>query len=107
MTTSIKTAVIGGSGIYSVEGLRVLKELKIRTPFGNPSDAIVIGSFEGGDAIAFLPRHGRGHRILPTEINQRANIWALKSLGVGRIISISAVGSLREYPENCGRGAYE
>jgi 5'-methylthioadenosine phosphorylase len=87
--------VIGGSGVYQIEGLTQVKEVRVKTPFGDPSDAIVIGVL-GNQRIAFLPRHGRGHRIMPSELPVRANIYALKSLGVERIISISAVGSLRE-----------
>lgn len=87
--------VIGGSGVYQMEGLEDVREVKIKTPFGNPSDALVLGIL-GNQSVAFLPRHGRGHRIMPSELPVRANIYALKSLGVERIISISAVGSLRE-----------
>jgi 5'-methylthioadenosine phosphorylase len=87
--------IIGGSGLYSMKGLTGTKEIKVKTPFGDPSEAIVTGTVEG-KRVAFLARHGRGHRILPTEINYRANIYALKSLGVDRIISVSAVGSLKE-----------
>ncbi len=87
--------VIGGSGVYEIDGIKNLKEVKIKTPFGDPSDAIVTGNLEGVD-VAFLPRHGRGHRILPSEINSRANIWALKSIGVEQIVSVSACGSLKE-----------
>jgi len=90
-----RIAVIGGSGVYQMEALRDVTEVKIATPFGDPSDSIMIGTL-AGVRIAFLPRHGRGHRIMPTEINSRANIWALKSLGVERIISISACGSMKE-----------
>ncbi len=78
-----------------MKGLTDTKEIKVKTPFGDPSEAIVIGTLEG-KRVAFLARHGRGHRILPTEINFRANIYALKSLGVDRVISVSAVGSLKE-----------
>jgi 5'-methylthioadenosine phosphorylase len=78
-----------------MEGLTDMKEVRVKTPFGDPSDAIVLGTLEG-ERVAFLPRHGRGHRISPTEIPARANIYALKSLGVERIISVSAVGSLKE-----------
>jgi 5'-methylthioadenosine phosphorylase len=92
---AIQTGVIGGSGLYSMEGLSDTRELKIRTPFGTPSDAIVVGTLEG-KRVAFLSRHGRGHRFSPSEINYRANICAMKMLGVKRIISVSAVGSLRE-----------
>ncbi|MCL4394642.1 MAG: S-methyl-5'-thioadenosine phosphorylase [Chloroflexi bacterium] len=91
----VTIGVIGGSGVYQIEGLADVKQVKVRTPFGNPSDEIVVGAL-GNQRIAFLPRHGRGHRIMPSELPVRANIYALKSLGVERIISISAVGSLRE-----------
>jgi 5'-methylthioadenosine phosphorylase len=87
--------VIGGSGVYDMEGLADIEEVRPKTPFGDPSDAIVVGTLSGR-RVAFLPRHGRGHRISPTELNSRANIFALKSLGVQRIVSISACGSLRE-----------
>jgi 5'-methylthioadenosine phosphorylase len=94
-TRKVQIAVIGGSGLYNMEALTDTREVKIKTPFGTPSDAIVTGEI-GGVAVAFLPRHGRGHKFLPSEIPQRANIWALKSLGAKTIISVSAVGSLRE-----------
>src|ERR1700756_2406337 len=87
--------VIGGSGLYAMNGLSNTRELRVKTPFGDPSDKIVLGDFEG-KRVAFLARHGRGHRILPSELNFRANIYAMKLLGVERIISVSAVGSLRE-----------
>src|SRR5581483_9594510 len=87
--------VIGGSGVYEIDGIQDLKAVRIKTPFGDPSDAVMIGNL-GGLRVAFLPRHGRGHTILPSEINSRANIWALKSLGVEQIISVSACGSLKE-----------
>jgi 5'-methylthioadenosine phosphorylase len=87
--------VIGGSGLYRMEGMTEVEEVRVPTPFGDPSDAITIGKV-AGVPMAFLPRHGRGHRISPTEIPARANIWALKSLGVEWVISVSAVGSLRE-----------
>lgn len=87
--------VIGGSGVYQIEGLAHLETVDIKTPFGKPSDSIVSGIL-GNQRIAFLPRHARGHRIMPAELPVRANIYALKSLGVERIISLSAVGSLRE-----------
>lgn len=87
--------IIGGSGLYDIDGLRDVKRVTVRTPFGAPSDAVVLGELDGV-RIAFLSRHGRGHRIGPGEINYRANIFALKSLGVRRVISISAVGSMRE-----------
>lgn len=88
--------VIGGSGLYQMEGMSDVEEVAISTPFGNPSDVLTVGKVEGV-SMAFLPRHGRGHRISPTEIPARANIWALKSLGVEWVISVSAVGSLREH----------
>ena len=91
----VRVGVIGGSGFYEMEGLTELEETRESTPFGEPSDRIVLGTLEDV-RVAFLPRHGRGHRILPTEVPARANIYALKSLGVEFIISISAVGSLRE-----------
>jgi 5'-methylthioadenosine phosphorylase len=93
--SEIKLAVIGGSGVYDMETLSDVEERHISTPFGDPSDAIVIGTLSGR-RIAFLPRHGRGHRLTPTEVPYQANIWALKSLGVERIISISACGSMKE-----------
>jgi 5'-methylthioadenosine phosphorylase len=87
--------IIGGSGLYSMAGLKDTREIRVKTPFGQPSDAIVLGTLEG-KRVAFLARHGRGHRILPGEINFRANICAMKQLGVERVISVSAVGSLQE-----------
>ena len=87
--------IIGGSGLYSMPGLSDIGEVRLQTPFGDPSDAYVTGTLEG-KRVAFLARHGRGHRILPTELNFRANIYGFKQLGVGRIISVSAVGSLKE-----------
>lgn len=89
-----KIGVIGGTGLYDIEGLTDKEEVEIDTPFGKPSDAITIGNLEGV-GIAFLPRHGKGHRILPTEIPVRANIYALKWLGVERIIAISSAGSFK------------
>ena len=91
-----KIGVIGGSGLYQMEHMTEVEEVHVSTPFGEPSDVITIGNV-GGVPMAFLPRHGRGHRISPTEIPVRANIWALKSLGVEYVISVSAVGSLREH----------
>src|SRR3989441_5930236 len=88
--------VIGGSGLYRMESMIDVEEIAIQTPFGDPSDVVTIGKVEGV-SMAFLPRHGRGHTISPTEIPVRANIWALKSLGVEWVISVSAVGSLREH----------
>jgi len=87
--------IIGGSGLYSMPGLSEVRELKQQTPFGDPSDPYVLGTLEGRK-VAFLARHGRGHRILPTELNFRANIYGFKQLGVERIVSVSAVGSLKE-----------
>ena len=87
--------IIGGSGLYQMAGLTDAREIRVKTPFGDPSDAIVLGVLEG-KRVAFLARHGRGHRILPGEINFRANVYAMKLLGVQRIISVSAVGSLKE-----------
>lgn len=91
-----KIGVIGGSGLYRMEGMTEVEEVEVETPFGRPSDAITVGKVEGV-SMAFLPRHGRGHRISPSELPARANIWALKSLGVEWVISVSAVGSLREH----------
>ena len=87
--------VIGGSGLYHMPGLTDARELRQQTPFGDPSDAYVVGTLEG-HKVAFLARHGRGHRILPSELNFRANIYGFKQLGVERIVSVSAVGSLKE-----------
>lgn len=87
--------IIGGSGLYSMPGLEGVRESRVKTPFGEPSDALVFGTIEGR-RVVFLARHGRGHRILPSEINFRANLYAMKLAGVERVISISAVGSLRE-----------
>jgi len=87
--------IIGGSGLYAMPGLTAVREVRVETPFGEPSDAFVLGELEGRK-VAFLARHGRGHRLLPSELNFRANIYAMKKLGVERIISLSAVGSLKE-----------
>jgi 5'-methylthioadenosine phosphorylase len=87
--------IIGGSGLYAMPGLADVREVTVQTPFGEPSDAFILGTLEGRK-VAFLARHGRGHRILPSELNFRANIYAMKDLGVERIISVSAVGSLKE-----------
>ncbi len=87
--------IIGGSGLYSMPGLSKTKEVRLKTPFGQPSDAYVLGTLEGRK-VAFLARHGRGHRILPSELNFRANIHGFKQLGVERVVSVSAVGSLKE-----------
>jgi 5'-methylthioadenosine phosphorylase len=90
-----KIAVIGGSGLYEIEGLTNIEEVNIETPFGKPSDSITIGRLEGV-AVAFLPRHGRGHHITPTEVPYRANIYALKALGVEHIIAVNTVGSFKQ-----------
>ena len=90
-----RVGIIGGSGLYEMEGMSEVREVTLDTPFGEPSDSIVLGVLEGVK-VAFLPRHGRGHRISPTRLPVKANIYALKTLGVGSIISVSAVGSLRE-----------
>lgn len=87
--------VIGGSGLYEIEGFSDIEEHDVSTPFGKPSDPIVVGTLQG-QRVAFLPRHGRGHRILPGEVNVRANIYALKILGVERIVAVNACGSMRE-----------
>lgn len=87
--------IIGGSGLYNMDGLTDVSELRMETPFGDPSEAFLLGSLEGR-RVAFLARHGKGHRILPSELNFRANIYAMKALGVSSILSVSAVGSLKE-----------
>jgi 5'-methylthioadenosine phosphorylase len=93
--TTARIGIIGGSGLYQMPELTGVEEVKLETPFGDPSDAFIIGTLEG-ERVAFLPRHGRGHRFLPTEVPFRANIYAMKLLGVERILSASAVGSLQE-----------
>jgi 5'-methylthioadenosine phosphorylase len=95
-----KVGIIGGTGLYNIEGFTNQKWVKVTTPFGNPSDELLTGKIAGRDVV-FLPRHGRGHKILPTELNHRANIWAMKKLGVQWIISVSAVGSLQEKYRPC------
>ena len=85
--------VIGGSGLYSMPGFEAEEEVPVKTPFGAPSDNYIVGRLEGKE-VAFLSRHGRGHRFSPSEVNFRANVWGMKSLGVERILSLSAVGSL-------------
>jgi len=92
---AVKIGIIGGSGLYQMAGLTETREVRVKTPFGDPSDALVVGTLEGR-RVAFLARHGRGHLFSPSEINYRANICAMKMLGVEQIISVSAVGSLRE-----------
>lgn len=94
-SSSARIGIFGGSGLYTMPGLTDTREVRVSTPFGDPSDAVVVGTLEG-HRVAFLARHARGHRLLPTEINYRANVYAMKLLGVERILSASAVGSLRE-----------
>jgi len=91
----VAIGIIGGSGLYEMEGLKVIDEVCLETPFGKPSDAYILGELEGRK-VAFLPRHGRGHRISPSELNFRANIWGMKKLGVDTIIAVSAVGSMKK-----------
>ena len=95
-----KIGIIGGSGLYEIEGFEAEKWTGLNTPFGSPSDELLIGKLDGREVV-FLPRHGRGHRILPSELNHRANIWAMKQLGVSWIISASAVGSLQQEYSPC------
>ena len=95
-----RIGIIGGTGLYQLEGFSSQKWVRVRTPFGPPSDALLTGTLAGREVV-FLPRHGRGHRILPGELNHRANIWALKKLGVAWIISVSAVGSLQARYRPC------
>ena len=92
---AVSIGILGGTGLYEIEGLRDVREARLETPFGEPSDAFVIGTLEGR-RVAFLSRHGRGHRFLPAEVNYRANIYGFKSLGVETLISVNSVGSLRE-----------
>ncbi|MBI5419309.1 MAG: S-methyl-5'-thioadenosine phosphorylase [Deltaproteobacteria bacterium] len=87
--------VIGGSGLYEMEGLKNIRKVSVRTPFGAPSDELVVGEVEGS-TLAFLPRHGRGHRLSPSQINYRANVYAMKKIGARWVLSISAVGSMKE-----------
>ncbi|MFC1804954.1 S-methyl-5'-thioadenosine phosphorylase [Candidatus Omnitrophota bacterium] len=90
-----RTGIIGGSGLYKIEGISDIKEVSVKTPFGEPSDKLITGNLEGKEVV-FLPRHGVGHRLPPGSINYRANIWAMKKLGVERIISVTACGSLKQ-----------
>ena len=90
-----KIGIIGGSGLYQMPELKEIEEVRVETPFGTPSDAFIVGTLEGV-RVAFLPRHGRGHRFTPSELPFRANIYGMKMLGVERILSASAVGSLQE-----------
>ncbi|MBI2339866.1 MAG: S-methyl-5'-thioadenosine phosphorylase [Deltaproteobacteria bacterium] len=95
MTTEASIGIIGGSGLYSMADFRLKKKISLKTPFGKPSDSFLLGELEGKEAI-FLARHGVGHRHTPSEVNFRANIWGMKKLGVGAILSVSAVGSLKK-----------
>jgi 5'-methylthioadenosine phosphorylase len=95
-----RIGIIGGTGLYHIDGFTRQKWVRVKTPFGPPSDDLLTGKLAGRDVV-FLPRHGRGHRILPSELNHRANIWAMKKLGVAWIISVSAVGSLQEKYQPC------
>jgi 5'-methylthioadenosine phosphorylase len=95
-----RIGIIGGSGLYSIDGFTDQKWMRIKTPFGPPSDQFLLGRLRGRE-VAFLPRHGRGHRLLPSELNHRANIWAMKKLGVAWILSVSAVGSLQTRYRPC------
>jgi 5'-methylthioadenosine phosphorylase len=95
-----RIGIIGGTGLYHIEGFTRQKWVKVKTPFGAPSDELLTGKLTGRDVV-FLPRHGRGHRILPGELNHRANLWAMKKLGVAWIISVSAVGSLQAKYQPC------
>ncbi|MEE8574013.1 MAG: S-methyl-5'-thioadenosine phosphorylase [Thermodesulfobacteriota bacterium] len=94
-SNGLTVGVIGGSGLYEIEGITNIEEVAVGTPFGEPSDKFITGTLDGVKMV-FLPRHGRGHKLLPSEINYRANIYGMKKLGVDRIISASAVGSMRE-----------
>ena len=93
---SYTLGVLGGSGLYEMDGLRDVREIAIETPFGEPSDVLVRGTLEGGTTMLFLPRHGRGHRVPPHAINYRANVCALKKAGATHLVSVSAVGSMKE-----------
>ncbi|MFO7866797.1 MAG: MTAP family purine nucleoside phosphorylase, partial [Candidatus Aminicenantes bacterium] len=92
----IEIGILGGTGLYDIEGIQNLREIELDTPFGKPSEAYVVGTLEGRE-IAFLSRHGRGHPLLPSEINYQANIYGFKMLGAGRIISVNSVGSLKKH----------
>jgi 5'-methylthioadenosine phosphorylase len=91
----VKVGLLGGTGLYQIEGLKNLQALELETPFGQPSDSFMVGDLEGVK-VAFLSRHGRGHRLMPSEVNNRANIFGFKMLGVERLISVNSVGSLKE-----------
>jgi 5'-methylthioadenosine phosphorylase len=90
-----RIGIIGGSGLYNIDGIKKVKEVALNTPFGKPSDKFIIGELSGKEVV-FLPRHGKGHRLLPSEVNYRANVYGMKKLGVTKIISVTACGSLRE-----------
>jgi 5'-methylthioadenosine phosphorylase len=92
----IEIGILGGTGLYDIDGIQNLREVKLETPFGNPSDVYTVGTLEGKE-VAFLSRHGRGHTILPSEINYQANIYGFKRMGAARIISVNSVGSLKEH----------
>jgi 5'-methylthioadenosine phosphorylase len=96
MNKNISIGIIGGSGLYEMEDLKDVKQVALDTPFGRPSDAYIVGKLKGSQ-VAFLPRHGRGHRLSPSELNFRANIYGFKKLGVERLVSVTAVGSLKEH----------
>jgi 5'-methylthioadenosine phosphorylase len=98
--SKFKIGIIGGSGLYHIEGFTGQKWVKVKTPFGSPSDDFLTGTLAGRDVV-FLPRHARGHRILPSELNHRANLWAMKKLGVAWVMSVSAVGSLQKQYRPC------
>ena len=93
--TNGRIGIIGGSGLYNIEGITDVENIKVETPFGDPSDLFITGNLEG-KSVVFLPRHGKTHSILPSELNFRANIYGMKKLGVERIIAVSAVGSMKE-----------
>ena len=95
MSAAAEIGIIGGSGLYEMDGFTDVREVEVKTPFGAPSDALMVGMLEGR-RVAFLPRHARGHRLLPSELNFQANVFAMKTLGIERILSVSAVGSLKE-----------
>src|SRR5258708_6212510 len=98
--SNYRIGIIGGSGLYNIEGFTGQKWIKVNTPFGPPSDSFLTGKLAGREVV-FLPRHGRGHKILPTELNHRANLWAMKKLGAAWVISVSAVGSLQAKYRPC------
>ncbi|MBU4254924.1 MAG: S-methyl-5'-thioadenosine phosphorylase, partial [Acidobacteria bacterium] len=95
MSSRVLTGILGGTGLYEIDGITNVREVQRITPFGRPSDAYIIGEIEN-TTVAFLSRHGRGHRLLPAEVNYRANIFGFKELGVERILSVNSCGSLKE-----------